>query len=67
MDIAKKRKQTEYRKKIIQWLAETDELDEVPAEFAEEVAAYYTKNGGETEKQRVAGLRRARKEREEAG
>ena len=66
MDIAKKRKQTEYRKKIIQWLAETDELDEVPAEFAEEVAAYYTKNGGETEKQRVAGLRRARKEREEA-
>lgn len=65
MDIAKKRKQSEYRQKIIQWLAETDELDEVPAEFAEEVAAYYAKHGGDTEKQRVAGLRRARKQREE--
>jgi hypothetical protein len=63
MDIAKKRKQSEYRQKIIQWLAETDELDEVPAEFAEEVAAYYAKNAGM--KERVAEKRKKRKEKEE--
>ena len=65
MDIAKKRKQSEYRQKIIQWLAETDELDEVPTEFAEEVAAYYANHGGDTEKQRVAEKRKKRKEKEE--
>lgn len=64
MDIAKKRKQSEGRQKIIQWLAETDELDQVPAEFAEEVEAYYKKKG-DGEKDRVARLRKARKEREE--
>lgn len=63
MDIAKKRKQSEYRQKIIQWLAETDELDEVPAEFAEEVATYYTNHAGRREE--VAQRRRVRKQREE--
>ena len=65
LDIAKKRKESEYRQKIIQWLAETDELDQVPAEFAEEVAAYYTDHGGDRAKQQVETLRRARKQREE--
>lgn len=65
MDIANKRKLNEYRQKAIQWLAETDELDEVPAEFAEEVAAYYRDHGGDPEKQRVARLRKARKDKEE--
>lgn len=64
MDIANKRKKSEGRKKIIQWLAETDELDQVPAEFAEEVEAYYREKG-DGEKERVARLRRARKEKEE--
>lgn len=64
MEIAKKRKASEYRQKIIQWLAETDELDEVPAEFAEEVAAYYNTHRGV--KERVERSRKARKEKEEA-
>jgi hypothetical protein len=63
MDIAKKRKQSEYRQKIIQWLAETDELDEVPAEFAEEVAAYYANHEGKEAE--VARKSKQRKEREE--
>lgn len=67
MDIAKKRKQSEYRGKIIQWLAETDELDEVPAEFAEEVAAYYRQNRQKQPnlEEEVARKRKQRKEREE--
>lgn len=65
MDLAKKRKQSEYRQKIIQWLAETDELDEVPAEFAEEVAAYYRSHGGRTKIEKVKSKRKKRKEREE--
>ena len=63
LDIAKKRKQSEYRKKLIQYLAETDELDEVPAEFAEEVAAYYRQHEGKEEE--TARKRRDRKRREE--
>lgn len=38
--IAKKQREAQYRQKLIQWLAETDELDEVPAEFTEEVNDY---------------------------
>lgn len=41
LELAKKKKKDEYRKSIIKWLALTDELDQVPNEFAEEVAAYY--------------------------
>ena len=62
LDIAKKRKQSEYRQKIIQWIAETDELDEVPTEFAEEVAAYYKQHGN---KDAVAQKRQERKKNEE--
>ena len=47
MDIANKRKKAELRTKLIQWLAETDELDEVPAEFTEEVKAYHLKKDRE--------------------
>lgn len=66
MEIAKKRKQSEYTQKIIQWLAETDELDEVPREFAEEVEKYYSKNGGEDKKAEVQRKRKLRRDREEA-
>lgn len=65
MEIAKKRQQSQYRQKIIQWLAETDELDEVPTEFAEEVTAYYRSHGGDKKRKEVADKRDARKKREE--
>ena len=63
MEIAKKRKNSEYKQKIIQWLAETDELDQVPIEFAEEVEDYYQKHAGK--KEQVAKARKERREKEE--
>ena len=65
MEIAKKRKQSEYTQKIIQWLAETDELDEVPREFAEEVEKYYRDSDDPDLKQEVQRKRKARRAREE--
>lgn len=65
MRLAKKRKQSEYTQKVIQWLAETDELDEVPREFAEEVEKYYHDNGGDDKKAEVQRRRKARRDREE--
>ena len=64
MELAKKRKQSEYRKKIIQWLAETDEMDEVPLEFKEEVEDYY-KNNPTVKKDDIEAKRKKRKEEEE--
>lgn len=40
-EFMEKKKKIELRKKIVQWLAETDDLDEVPTEYREAVADYY--------------------------
>lgn len=69
--LAKKRKASEYRKKVIQWLAESDELDEVPIEFQEEVNEYYNKlnakqaQSGDRKRDAVKRARDERKRREE--
>ena len=61
--LVKKRKQGELRKKIIQYLAESDELDQVPQIFQEEVNEYYRKHQGV--KERVEEKRRKKRERAE--
>ena len=42
--VLKKRAQEQQKRKAIQFLAETDELDEIPEEFKEEVEDYYYAN-----------------------
>lgn len=71
-ELAQKRKKDEYRTKLIQWLAETDELDEIPNEFREEVEAYYAKkdkeehkNVGTTLSEMKAKREKRKKEQEE--
>ena len=64
--LAKQRKKQEMRNKIVQWLAETDEIDTVPNEFAEEVEAYYRSPNATVTKANVEQQRKDRKEREES-
>lgn len=71
--LMKKRKKAEARQKIVQWLAESDELDEVPAEYQEAVQHYYDthtdangRQDGAELKRRIEEARRTRKAREEA-
>ena len=56
-ELAEKRKREQGIEKTIQWLATTDELDEVPIEFQEEVDKYYTKMAPD----QVAAIKDARK------
>lgn len=65
LEIAKKKKESEGRKKIIQYLAESDELDEVPLEFREEVEKYYGENKDKELKNKVLKKRLDRKKKEE--
>lgn len=64
-ELTKKRQLADYRSKIVEWLALTDEIDEVPNEFREEVEKYYQQKGNEYKKQETADKRKARKEKEE--
>lgn len=63
MDLAKKRQIDMGRQKIIQWIAETDELDSTPAEVAEEVEQYYRDHYQGNEKQKKESVKKKREQR----
>lgn len=63
-EIAQKRKAEQGREKMIQWLSTTDELDEVPIEFQEEVDKYYKEHGFDDTK--IAAIQKKREDRKKA-
>lgn len=65
VELAEKRKQKLLEDQIVQWLAETDELDEVPAEYREEVENYYATHPNEVNRKDVEARRLARQKKEE--
>lgn len=62
-EIAQKRKAEQGRDKMIQWLSTTDELDEVPIEFQEEVDKYYKDHAAEFTDDKIAAIKKKREDR----
>ena len=64
--VMKNQKTSDMRKKLIKWLANNEEIDEIPAEFEEEVTKYYNKTAeGQRIRDKVEAARKKRREKKE--